>query len=175
MKLASHPHALRWVLSALCVASMGLVGVGRVGAEDAPPAPPPGGKPPEQKPSDGAKPAAPPPGEAAGGEKKEEPKLAPDFTLKDLDGKERKLSEFKDKWVVLEWTNYTYPFVKKHYAAGTMQALQKKYVDKGVVWLSICSSAKGYGMGRPIVPNDTEQNRALNRRVQFVRIESETK
>jgi len=33
--------------------------------------------------------------------------------------------------------------------------------------------SKGYGMDRPIVPNDTEQNRALNRRVQFIRIESE--
>ena len=138
MKIASHPHTLRWVLPVLCVASMSLVGPGRVGAEDAPPAPPPGGKPPEQKPRRRRR-----PGEPAGGEKKEEPKQAPDFTLKDLDGKERKLSEFKDKWVVLEWTNYSCPFVKKHYANGNMQALQKKYVDKGVVWLSICSSAKG--------------------------------
>jgi outer membrane protein OmpA-like peptidoglycan-associated protein len=32
-------------------------------------------------------------------------------------------------------------------------------------------SAKGYGLERPIVPNDTAQNRALNRRVQFVRTE----
>ena len=29
----------------------------------------------------------------------------------------------------------------------------------------------GYGLTRPIVPNDTEQNRALNRRVQFIRTE----
>ncbi len=33
--------------------------------------------------------------------------------------------------------------------------------------------ARGYGMERPLVPNDTAQNRALNRRVQFIRIESE--
>ena len=33
--------------------------------------------------------------------------------------------------------------------------------------------SKGYGMTQPLVPNDTEQNRALNRRVQFIRIESE--
>jgi OmpA-OmpF porin, OOP family len=31
--------------------------------------------------------------------------------------------------------------------------------------------SKGYGMERPLLPNDTEQNRALNRRVQFVRTE----
>ena len=32
--------------------------------------------------------------------------------------------------------------------------------------------SKGYGMTQPIVPNTTEQNRALNRRVQFIRTES---
>ena len=86
-----------------------------------------------------AKPAAPPPDE------KKEPALpkAPEFKLKDLDGKERTLAEFKDKWVVLEWTNYSCPFVVKHYKPGAMQALQAKYTAKGVVWLSICSSRRG--------------------------------
>ena len=75
--------------------------------------------------------------------KPEEAPKAGDFTLKDVDGKERKLSEFADKWVVLEWTNYSCPYVKKFYTPGVMQALQAKYTEKGVVWLSICSSAPG--------------------------------
>ena len=33
--------------------------------------------------------------------------------------------------------------MKKHYDSDNMQELQKKYVGKGVVWLSICSSAEG--------------------------------
>jgi outer membrane protein OmpA-like peptidoglycan-associated protein len=33
-------------------------------------------------------------------------------------------------------------------------------------------TAKGYGMQQPLVPNTTEPNRALNRRVQFIRTES---
>lgn len=32
-------------------------------------------------------------------------------------------------------------------------------------------ASHGYGFDRPLVPNDTEQNRALNRRVQFIRTE----
>ncbi|MDT8391882.1 MAG: thioredoxin family protein [Lentisphaeria bacterium] len=70
-------------------------------------------------------------------------KPAPDFTLTDINGTEHSLSDFKGKTVVLEWTNYDCPFVKKHYGAGNMQALQKKYTDQGVIWLSICSSAPG--------------------------------
>ncbi len=34
-------------------------------------------------------------------------------------------------------------------------------------------TSKGYGLERPIVPNDTAGNRALNRRVQFVRTEGQ--
>ena len=30
-------------------------------------------------------------------------------------------------------------------------------------------TSHGYGLERPIVPNDSDNNRALNRRVQFVR------
>lgn len=68
---------------------------------------------------------------------------APDFTLKDASGKEHKLAELRGKYVVLEWTNYGCPFVVKHYSKGNMQALQKEWTGKGVVWLSICSSAPG--------------------------------
>ncbi len=44
---------------------------------------------------------------------------------------------------MLEWVNFGCPFVKKHYGSENMQKLQKEFVDKGVVWLSICSSAPG--------------------------------
>ncbi len=68
---------------------------------------------------------------------------APDFQLKDMNGKDHKLSEFKGKWVVMEWFNKDCPFVRKHYGSQNMQRLQKTYTDKGVVWLTIYSSAKG--------------------------------
>jgi peroxiredoxin len=75
-----------------------------------------------------------------------EPKIgapAPAFGLSDQDGKPRSLSDYKDKVVVLEWLNYDCPFVRKHYNSRNMQGLQKEYTGKGVVWLSIISSAKG--------------------------------
>jgi glutathione peroxidase-family protein len=68
---------------------------------------------------------------------------APEFTLIDSNGEEHSLSDFNGKIVVLEWINFGCPFVKKHYDSGNMQSLQKKYTDKGVIWLSICSSAEG--------------------------------
>ncbi|MBT8042979.1 MAG: redoxin domain-containing protein [Pontiella sp.] len=68
---------------------------------------------------------------------------APDFTLTDSKGNSHNLSDFKGKYVVLEWVNYGCPFVKKFYKVGAMQDLQKKYTAKDVVWLSICSSASG--------------------------------
>lgn len=70
-------------------------------------------------------------------------KAAPTFSLKDWDGKARKLADFKGKIVVLEWFNHGCPFVKKHYDSNNMQGLQKKYTGKGVVWLAVCSSAEG--------------------------------
>lgn len=69
--------------------------------------------------------------------------MAPDFTLKGHDGKTYKLSDFKGKHVVLEWFNNECPYVEKHYDAMNMQNLQKTYTGKGVVWLSIISSAEG--------------------------------
>jgi len=67
---------------------------------------------------------------------------APAFTLKSSEGKDINLTGYKDKIVVLEWFNQDCPFVKKHYEKGDMQALQKKWTEKGVVWLTINSTNK---------------------------------
>ncbi len=69
--------------------------------------------------------------------------LAPEFKLTDIDGVEHSLAQYRGKVVVLEWMNHGCPYVKKHYNAGNMQALQKAATADGVVWLSICSSAPG--------------------------------
>jgi hypothetical protein len=68
---------------------------------------------------------------------------APDFTLQAADGDTHRLSDFAGKHVVLEWLNFECPFVAKHYGSGHMQALQQTYTERGVVWLSIVSSAPG--------------------------------
>jgi hypothetical protein len=67
---------------------------------------------------------------------------APDFTLKDASGKTVKLSDYRGKHVVLEWTNPGCPYVQKHYNSGNMPATQKEAVEKGVVWLAINSTEK---------------------------------
>ncbi len=68
---------------------------------------------------------------------------APAFSLPSAQGKTESLSQFKGKYVVLEWFNPGCPFVKKHYKSDNMQALQKEFTGKGVVWLTIDSSAPG--------------------------------
>lgn len=68
---------------------------------------------------------------------------APSFSEKDQSGKLRTLKDFKGKWVVLEWYNAGCPYVKKHYKSNNMQALQKRYTEKGVKWLTVSTSAKG--------------------------------
>ena len=62
---------------------------------------------------------------------------APQFSVVDTAGKTVSLSDFKGKYVVLEWTNPDCPFVQKHYNSGNMQATQKHAGTKGVVWLSV--------------------------------------
>jgi peroxiredoxin len=68
---------------------------------------------------------------------------APDFALKDLDGKEVKLADLKGKVVVLEWFNPECPFVKASHTKGSLVGTAKKASAKGVVWLAINSAASG--------------------------------
>src|SRR5205085_4825278 len=68
---------------------------------------------------------------------------APEISATDSKGKTQTLSQYKGKYVVLEWFNPECPFVKKHYGSGNMQKLQEEFTGKGVVWLTIDSSAPG--------------------------------
>ncbi|HMK30163.1 MAG TPA: thioredoxin family protein [Terriglobales bacterium] len=68
---------------------------------------------------------------------------APNFTATDSNGKTEQLSAFKGKFVVLEWHNRSCPFTQKHYTSHNMQNLQKEWTSKGVVWLTVISSAPG--------------------------------
>src|SRR5690606_16125676 len=68
---------------------------------------------------------------------------APDFTLTDIDGNSRSLSDYRGKTVVLEWVNQECPFVVKHYESGNMPKLQAQALADGVVWLLINSGHPG--------------------------------
>jgi len=70
-------------------------------------------------------------------------KPAPAFSGTDTQGKSHSLSDFSGTPVVLEWTNHDCPYVRKHYNSGNMQQQQRSATEKGVVWLSIISSAPG--------------------------------
>jgi peroxiredoxin len=82
-------------------------------------------------------------------------KPAPDFSCNDSNGVTHTLSSYKGKIVVLEWLNHDCPFVKKHYGTGNMQKLQKVYTGRGIIWLSVISSAPGkQGFCTPDKAND---------------------
>ena len=70
-------------------------------------------------------------------------KPAPDFSAVDSAGRTHRLSDYRGKRVILEWTNHDCPFVSKHYRSGNMQQTQKAATGDGVVWLSVISSAPG--------------------------------
>jgi peroxiredoxin len=68
---------------------------------------------------------------------------APEFKGADSNGVTHSLSQYRGKYVVLEWANQGCPYDQKHYLSGNMAALQKQWTSKGVVWLSVISSAPG--------------------------------
>ncbi len=68
---------------------------------------------------------------------------APGFTATDSNGVQHSLDTYRGKYVVLEWHNNGCPYTEKHYNSGNMQALQKKWTARGVVWFTVISSAPG--------------------------------
>jgi hypothetical protein len=80
---------------------------------------------------------------------------APDFTAPDSFGQRHHLLDYRGKFVVLEWHNNGCPFTRKHYESGNMERLQKEWTAKGVIWLTVISSAPGkQGYVTPSQEND---------------------
>src|SRR6185436_19820073 len=70
-------------------------------------------------------------------------KPAPAFSAADSNGKVWSLAELKGKVVVLETSNQDCPYVRKHYNSTNMRTQQREVAAKGVVWLTVASSAPG--------------------------------
>jgi hypothetical protein len=71
-------------------------------------------------------------------------KPPPEFRATDSEGREHRLSQYRGRYVVLEWLNPRCPFVDKHYGSDNMQTLQREAVAGGMAWLSVASSAPGH-------------------------------
>jgi peroxiredoxin len=97
---------------------------------------------------------------------------APDFSLKDYEGKTYRLSDFRGKTVVLEWFNPDCPFVKASHTKGSLKDTAQRDETKGVVWLAVNSAAAGkqghdtdrvvaarkaFGLDYPILVDETGQ------------------
>lgn len=72
--------------------------------------------------------------------------------------------KLKDKIVVFEWFNKGCPFVQKFYSVGSMQKLQKKWVNnKNIIWFNVISSAKGkQGHETKLQATETRKNLGLH-------------
>jgi hypothetical protein len=68
---------------------------------------------------------------------------APDFALKDINGKTRRLRDYRGKVVLLEWTSPVCPFTHMKYRNFAMQKLQTQAAARGIVWLTINTSGPG--------------------------------
>jgi peroxiredoxin len=66
---------------------------------------------------------------------------APEFSVRDQDGREVDLGKLRGKIVVLEWTNPDCPFVQRHYRAKTMSTLADRFKERDVVWLAVNSTS----------------------------------
>ena len=67
---------------------------------------------------------------------------APAFSNSGANGETYSLESLRGKWIVLEWYNPSCPFTRRHYDNGAMPQRQRAWTSKGVVWLSVSTSAR---------------------------------
>ncbi|MBI1811096.1 MAG: TlpA family protein disulfide reductase [Nitrospirae bacterium] len=92
--------------------------------------------------------------------------IAPDFTSKDVNGNTVKLSDYKDRVILIEfWATWCAPCRE---LTPVLNKIYEKYKDKGFVVLALTpeentdtvkSYAKGYGITYPVLITDMKTTR----------------
>lgn len=67
---------------------------------------------------------------------------APAFSNTAANGRIYSLDSLKGQWIVLEWYNPSCPFTRRDYESGAMPQRQRVWTSKGVVWLSVSTTAR---------------------------------
>jgi peroxiredoxin len=80
---------------------------------------------------------------------------APDFSVLDINNVTVSLADLKGKIIVLEWYNHSCNFVRKHYDAKNIQAMQNTATEKDVVWLTIAQNK--YANGKDFTIEDAQK------------------
>jgi peroxiredoxin len=70
-------------------------------------------------------------------------KPAPDFALKDIDGRRFRLADYRGSIVVLEWFNPKCPFVNASHTKGSLKGGAAHQIAQGVEWFGVDSAAPG--------------------------------
>ena len=83
---------------------------------------------------------------------------APDFSLPDAKGQAHSLSQYKGKYVVLEWFNPECPFVKKHYGTDNMCFIGKSAQMAEPFRTDLITKIPGEMPLCPNVPGRDDQN-----------------
>ena len=61
----------------------------------------------------------------------------PDFQGQDLQGNQRRLSDYAGKIVVLEWSSPECPYSRRYYENGTLDSLYDYAKKNGIIWINI--------------------------------------
>lgn len=62
---------------------------------------------------------------------------APDFQGKDMKGNLHRLSDYRGKIVVLEWSSPECPYSRRYYENGTLDSLYDYAASNNVIWINI--------------------------------------
>lgn len=87
--------------------------------------------------------------------------IAPDFELGDFNGRMHRLSQYREKIVVLEWIDPQCPFVTYAYDDGPLTEMRTRYAAAGITWLALYSTNSARAALAPSVLAEFADRRKL--------------